>query len=383
MFSITAGHNTGALPCQCDFEGSLSFECEKFGGQCKCRENIIGRRCETCKTGFYGFPDCRPCNCPSTAYCEPNTGQCICPDHVVGERCDQCEPYTYGYDKLIGCQKCNCNYNGVNGSMQCDLLSGICPCRENVIGRTCDQCKPGYYYFPDCQSCECDERGTLPEICDQVTAECRCKKNVEGLLCSGCREGSFNLQSSNEDGCSECFCFGKSSRCDSARLTRVALNIMNDWDVEVWNKSNGFNKKLNLTVENIDGDSDVLGVDFSYYNVSQAPAYFSAPPDYLGKKLTSYGGFLNYTVYYTIGSHGSAVSGPDVILQGVNTYLSYSSYEQPPPTSEFQFMLQLVESNFELPSGEQARREHIMEVLKNVKGIYLRATYWNASVTTR
>lgn len=127
VFSITAGHNSGALSCQCDYGGSLSFECEKFGGQCKCKDHIIGRRCEVCKTGYYGFPNCKPCNCPSSAYCEPSTGQCICPTHVTGEKCDQCEPLTYGYDQIIGCQECNCHPLGVNGSAQCDLFTGECP----------------------------------------------------------------------------------------------------------------------------------------------------------------------------------------------------------------------------------------------------------------
>lgn len=74
VFSITAAHNIGALPCMCDYAGSASFECEKFGGQCTCKENIIGRQCTACKSGYYGFPECKPCNCPSTAYCEPQTG---------------------------------------------------------------------------------------------------------------------------------------------------------------------------------------------------------------------------------------------------------------------------------------------------------------------
>lgn len=75
MFSITAGYNNGALPCHCNYEGSLSFSCDKFGGQCACKSNIIGRTCEACKTGYFGFPDCKPCNCPSTAYCDTATGK--------------------------------------------------------------------------------------------------------------------------------------------------------------------------------------------------------------------------------------------------------------------------------------------------------------------
>lgn len=31
-------------------------------------------RCERCRTGFYNFPDCRPCDCPTDALCDTNTG---------------------------------------------------------------------------------------------------------------------------------------------------------------------------------------------------------------------------------------------------------------------------------------------------------------------
>lgn len=157
---------------------------------------------------------------------------------------------------------------------------------------------------------------------------------------------------------------------------------MKDWGVIITNTSGLLNiTDLNLPVEDID-ENEIL-VDFTGLNLTQTPVYFSAPRDYLGKKLSSYGGFLNYTIYYAIGSQGTAVSGPDVILKGADTYLTYSNFEQPPPASEFITTLQLVESNFELPTGVPARREHIMEVLRDLQGVYIRATYWTASVTTR
>jgi laminin alpha 3/5 len=43
VFSLTAEYNVGALPCNCDIDGSKSFECEPFGGQCQCKPNIVGR----------------------------------------------------------------------------------------------------------------------------------------------------------------------------------------------------------------------------------------------------------------------------------------------------------------------------------------------------
>lgn len=260
-------------------------------------------------------------------------------------------------------------------------------CKENVVGRPCDQCKAGHYFFPVCDVCECDYRGTTPEICDQVSAECFCKPNVIGVRCDFCREGSFNLQVDNDQGCTECFCFGKTTRCRSSELAKMSVIHMKDWKTVAVNYTDGLNiTQLNFTIDATE-DSEFyrseIFVDFTGFNLTQTVVYFSTPRDYLGKRLVSYGGFLNYTIFYEIGQHGSAVSGPDVILEGANMYLTYSNFEQPPQKTNFVTTLQLVESNFELPTGISAKREHIMEVLKDLKGIYIRATYWTVSISTR
>lgn len=115
------------MSCTCDSDGSLSYVCDPYGGQCQCRPNVIGRRCDACKTGYFGFPNCKSCNCPSVATCETTTGECICPPRVVSKNCDQCEPMTYGFDPIIGCEECKCNYFGVEGgNLQCDLFNGSC-----------------------------------------------------------------------------------------------------------------------------------------------------------------------------------------------------------------------------------------------------------------
>ena len=51
------------------------YDCEKFGGQCRCKPNVIGRQCTRCKPGFFGFPDCKQCKCPPTATCDEETGK--------------------------------------------------------------------------------------------------------------------------------------------------------------------------------------------------------------------------------------------------------------------------------------------------------------------
>lgn len=45
----------GAFRCQCDPTGSKSHKCDPLGGQCECKPNVVGRQCDRCAPGTYGF----------------------------------------------------------------------------------------------------------------------------------------------------------------------------------------------------------------------------------------------------------------------------------------------------------------------------------------
>lgn len=274
-------------------------------------------------------------------------------------------------------------------------------CKPNIVGRKCDTCLAGHFFYPYCEYCDCDQRGTTEEICDQTSSECFCKKNVRGPACNFCVEGTYNLQAANPDGCTECFCFGKTTRCLSSSLIRIVVNRLDNWTLVLVNETGGLNvSRLDVPV----GYSDQNGATADLYvkpELGNQSVYFAAPAEYLGRKMSSYGGRLNYTVYYTIGLSGrylggflqanchvfsilgKAVSGSDLILQGADTYLKYESLEQPPAGIEYTATVELVEQNFLLPSGIPAKREHVMTVLQNLKGVYIRASYWSVSETTR
>lgn len=373
VFTLTTEFNSGALPCQCDFEGSLSFECDKFGGQCPCKSGVIGRTCSRCQTGYFGFPDCRPCDCPSTALCDPNSGSCICPPRVTGARCDQCDPNTYGYDPIIGCEDCTCNAQGVHqGNMQCDSNTGQCQCKHNVVGRMCERCSFGYWAFPYCQLCDCDVRGSAEEICDQQTAQCYCKENVVGPACDLCSTGTFNLQESNPRGCSKCFCFGKAEQCTSSQLFRSHITDMKNWAAAAIVVGNVGSRRSVDQIQTYEQTVRAVLVDFLPEDGS---FYFSAPVTYLGNKLTSYGGNLNWTVTYVAGTAGYAVSAPDVILIGGDLTLYHFSHEQPTSSEPLGISLEINERHFVLPSGLPATRENLLVVLKDVRGLFIRGSY--------
>lgn len=46
------------------------------------------------------------------------------------------------------------------------------------------------------------------------------QENVQGPRCDQCRLGTFSLDAANPKGCTRCFCFGATDRCQSSTYTR-------------------------------------------------------------------------------------------------------------------------------------------------------------------
>ncbi|CAL4059747.1 unnamed protein product, partial [Meganyctiphanes norvegica] len=386
-FTLTMDYNSGALECGCDFYGSESFECEKFGGQCQCKSNVIGRTCNRCKTGYFGFPNCKKCDCPSTALCDPITGECICPPRVEGERCERCAPYTYGFDPIIGCEECQCSNLGVRaGNSQCDLLTGQCDCKNTVVARRCDRCAAGHWSFPFCQLCNCDLRGTEEDICSQSDATCFCKLNVEAGECDTCRRGTYNLEESNPDGCTQCFCFGKSETCSSSSLhwDELKVNGINGWG-GVMVQPSGASITISSLAEPPIEYEDLVVVDLTGVITSKfdGNVYFSAPQSFLGNRVTSYGGFLRYDIMYVQGVDGNDLSAPLIFLHGNNITALYYSENEPISSIVYNGQVRMTEHNFRSLSGAPMQRDQLMMLLYKLDGIFIRANYWLDSTEAR
>ncbi|GAB6025535.1 hypothetical protein CHUAL_011266 [Chamberlinius hualienensis] len=376
-FALTAEHNNGGLRCECDYLGSRSFQCEKFGGQCPCKPFIIGRKCQECRTGYFGFPNCKECRCPSTAICHPSTGECICPPRVTGDQCNECLPNTYGYDPIIGCEDCHCNPFGVQqGNLQCNPQTGECDCKPNVVTRTCDKCQAGYWNFPRCQLCECDLRGATEEICDMDNSWCFCKENVEGPQCDTCRPGTFNLEEENPVGCTKCFCSGKTDRCSSSALYWSSSTEQTGWRA-VALVPNTVSVQVHQKTEVLEGDPHPISVDLPFSTSPDVIYYFSAPQEFLGNKIAAYGGKLRYTLDYTKRQTtlGVPVIEKDVILKGNNISVMYEQSEQAVENIALSIEVELREWNFRHFSGASVTREQMMTLLSSLDKLFIRAHY--------
>ncbi|XP_017266844.1 laminin subunit beta-1 [Kryptolebias marmoratus] len=218
--SISSIIHDGALRCQCDPQGSISGECEKVGGQCLCKTNVIGQHCDQCAPGTYGFGanGCTPCNCHSDGsvshQCEPVTGQCQCRHGATGRQCSDCQPGQWGFPS---CSPCQCNGH----AEICDPETGECRgCRNSTAGHFCDRCMDGFYGNPvlgsgdHCRPCPCPgypgsnhfngHSCQADQTSDQIV--CNCKQGYTGLRCDQCAPGYYGNPERPGGQCLPCEC---------------------------------------------------------------------------------------------------------------------------------------------------------------------------------
>ncbi|XP_058502469.1 laminin subunit beta-4 isoform X2 [Solea solea] len=203
--------------CNCHGHShSCHFDAARFeatggasGGVCdNCLNERTGPQCERCSPFLYRDPQkavedpyaCIPCDCDTDGslgdgLCDGLTGQCVCKQNVEGQRCDRCKHGFFGLspDNAAGCQACRCHPLGSVGS--CDQLTGSCECEHLASGPLCDQCVTGYWGLGTsvfrCSPCDCDVGGALSSTCPPDDGQCHCLPNMIGRRCSDPAPGYF------------------------------------------------------------------------------------------------------------------------------------------------------------------------------------------------
>ncbi|KRX40478.1 Laminin subunit beta-1 [Trichinella murrelli] len=210
------------VACDCNPTGSVSGMCDQLGGQCQCKQNVLGRRCDVCAAGTFGFgpQGCRSCDCNSIGaldnFCDSNSGQCKCREAVHGRQCDQCQP---GYWGFPDCRPCQCNGH----ANVCDQRTGACvDCRDLTAGHHCEQCQLGYYGDPrlgvsiPCRPCPCPggpgsgfqhaDSCYLDAVSESVV--CNCRHGYEGERCDRCITNYWGNPNELGGSCERCDCNG-------------------------------------------------------------------------------------------------------------------------------------------------------------------------------
>uniref|UniRef100_T1KN70 Laminin EGF-like domain-containing protein n=1 Tax=Tetranychus urticae TaxID=32264 RepID=T1KN70_TETUR len=169
---------------------------------------------------------------------------------------------------------------------------------------------------------------------------------VENTLrpnCDVCRRGTYNLEKNNPQGCTKCFCFGTTENCRSSemRIAPVKVDNYSNWTAVGISFS-----ESGMRFSSIDTESSSTEAEFKMKPVAftrgdqsdvqpssdaRSNIYFKLPKEFLGNRITSYGGFIQYVVN-ELPSGSSSVDTPitpDIILTGRNDSISLTRDEQP------------------------------------------------------
>ncbi|KAK6966048.1 basement membrane-specific heparan sulfate proteoglycan core protein, partial [Biomphalaria glabrata] len=377
--------------------------------QCACPLGYKGLSCEDCDSGYTRTGGglylglCEECRCNKhSTECDPENGVCKnCRHNTEGARCERCARGYYG-DATRGtvndCQKCPCPLTESPNQFSSDCVLDrdrqvtCTACPVGHEGRRCERCAPGYSGDPMspgdyCKQisvkCECDDRGTMPNTeCDPRTRQCQCKNNVEGRNCSTCRTGYFNLNKDLDMGCLKCFCMGITNICTSSYYYREEITPVLDAD-----GSHNFalvNGRLSRTVT--DGFSvnaarnEITFNNFEGSQREQDSLYFNLPPKFRGDKVSSYGGYLKFTLRYTASpTVGRDYTDLDVVLIGKQNQKLYHVFRpQLRPRQINRYEIHLVEDSFQDSDLLTPSRETFLTVLADISAILIRATYHHA-----
>lgn len=145
---------------------------------------------------------------------------------------------------------------------------------------------------------------------------------VFGRQCDQCKSATFGLAAINPDGCTRCFCFGRSQDCEQSEFSWGQIRLQGsrnlsveyvvkdeddfDFDYVVVIQLEGTKtNREDAEIKNMNNldliPSSTGNVSIGAYSAFQYPLYFQLPPQFLGDRTTSYGGLLNYTLV-TVGA---------------------------------------------------------------------------------
>ncbi|XP_055601853.1 basement membrane-specific heparan sulfate proteoglycan core protein-like isoform X2 [Uranotaenia lowii] len=331
--------------------------------ECRCPPGYKGLSCENCDVGYE-----RQNNGPWLGRCVPKAQDCrpgYYRDSFRGDQCLPCPcPVPGDKSRARTCQLDN--YNNV-----------VCNCDRGYTGDRCQQCAPGYVGNPMGDGCfpapvsNCNTQGTQHVLPD---GRCICKVGVTGTYCDRCQAEHFFM---HEKGCVECFCMGVSRTCTSTSLFRDTLQAsFNDGQSGFSLISDYTNPEI--VASNLPASS--REIVYSNFGTSDDTFYWRLPAKFLGNKLTSYGGVLNYTLRYTPHSSGGASrnNSPDVVLHSGNKIKlhHYRSDGAISPIGSSTYSVPIVEDfwqNYE--DGNKALRPYLLMALANVSDIFIKATY--------
>ncbi|XP_042333788.1 LOW QUALITY PROTEIN: basement membrane-specific heparan sulfate proteoglycan core protein [Sceloporus undulatus] len=196
-----------------------------------------------------------------------------------------------------------------------------------------------------------------------------------------CPEGHFHIESTGQ--CQPCFCFGVTKSCRSTSRHRNQIRLRFDTPDDF--------KGVNVTMPSQPGtpplSSTQLQIDpnlqeFQLVDLSRRflahDSFWTLPGQFLGNKVDSYGGYLQFKVRYGLARGPSdAVQRPSVVIVGNGQKLTYRAQVPTQPSVVNQRQVQFTEENWETESGSPVSREELLVTLQKLEAIMIQTVYDN------
>lgn len=235
----------------------------------------------------------------------------------------------------------------------------------------------------------------------QETAQCLCKPNVEGAACDTCQPGKFNLQETNPDGCTDCFCFGKTTFCqshDGLRTREASCPRMGRHDCFLNSVSTELSFRPQITnmqswsitsfkigktvaevpvsgndLQNYNGEIAAFFEDYPNVDLGTTSIYFKAPKQYLRSQIFSYGRRLKYTFIYSgyeFDGNSSSVLGGELVLRNLGCRRCSEASRRPPHWCRCQLAVSL---------GKQGCSQHPDKSIRSPRTLLLGSAFGGAN----
>ncbi|CCG28431.1 Basement membrane proteoglycan [Caenorhabditis elegans] len=257
-----------------------------------------------------------------------------------------------------------------------------CVCPPGYLGTSCEDCAPGYErsgYGPYLGTCvpiqprhqQCGPGAVAPTAPAQ--GQCQCKASVIGPNCDRCAPNSFGLAPTNPQGCIPCFCSGVTQQCSASSYRRTSVSI---------DYARGDRDQLELTTSDSrqpyspQTRAELSGQAIEFRSFEEARGqtlYWKLPEKFLGDKVTSYGGTLEYTFKFS--GNGNSDQSADVILRGNDIALQYKHREPFYADRENKVQIKIIETSWQRVDGQQATREHLLMTLADLDTLLIKSTY--------
>ncbi|XP_015765926.1 PREDICTED: laminin subunit gamma-1-like [Acropora digitifera] len=328
--------------CNCSTVGSNNPEqCERNGGQCSCKMNVIGRTCDTCRPDYFNFTSGQGC-----------TGETLLRESRLYVIRNSTRFRTFTFLRMI------CTF----------LLSS------------------------GCSPCECNPAGSMNLVCNKSTGECPCKVNSLDTKCNRCPPDFYGLEANHPKGCLKCQCSNKTSDCVTDAgwfISRIFTDLsvfVNNVDVDGWTGVNSAGSRVDVE---LNWPFPVKPFDKSSMKINtigSEDVYFVAPRKYLGDKRFAYTFSLSFKLLLRNASVPVPSTKGDVILEGrwFDQPL-VTSLSSPPSATNFSLHeVQFVESAWRLgnTSGRQPTSDEMIRVLSHLTSLRIRAKWTTSSPST-